>query len=74
MPCGTVLETGEGTMHYLIAAAGIGLCAYSVVWSAAALGIPETFERSLIGDMRMGFGLVLLALAIISYQLSRPRP
>jgi hypothetical protein len=58
-------------VHYFIAAAGIGLCVYSYLWSAAALGIPETFERSLIGDIRMGFGLILLALAVISFQISK---
>ncbi|MBX3580035.1 MAG: hypothetical protein KF723_22755 [Rhizobiaceae bacterium] len=58
-------------MHYIIAAAGIALCIHGYAWSAGALGIPETFERSLISDIRIGFGLVLLALAAISYQLRR---
>lgn len=47
------------------------MIAYGYVWSAAYMGIPETFERSLIGDLRVGVGLVLLALAAISYQLAK---
>lgn len=58
-------------MHYVIGLAGLALCVHGYMWSAHALGIPETFERSLITDVRYGFGLVLLALAAISFQLRR---
>lgn len=49
------------------------MIAYGYVWSATYLGIPESFERSLLSDLRTGFGLILLALAGISFQLRKPR-
>jgi hypothetical protein len=60
-------------MHYLIALAGVAMIAHGIIWSAAYMGIPETFERSLLGDLRIGFGLILLALAGISFQLRKPK-
>ncbi|MBO6539870.1 MAG: hypothetical protein JJ969_10760 [Rhizobiaceae bacterium] len=60
-------------MHILMALAGAGMIAYGYVWSATYLGIPESFERSLLSDLRTGFGLILLALAGISFQLRKPR-
>lgn len=60
-------------MHFLIALAGVGMIAYGIVWSAVYMGIPESFERSLLGDLRIGIGLILLALAGISFQLRKPR-
>lgn len=56
-------------MHFLIALAGIGMIAYGYGWSAAYLGTPESFERSLLGDLRM----ILLALVGISFRLRKPK-
>jgi len=58
-------------MHYVIGFAGLGFCAYGYAWSAQAMGIPETFERSLLTDLRFGIGAILLALAAVVYRLRR---
>lgn len=58
-------------MHIVIALAGVGFIAYGYVWSATYMEIAPTFERSLLADIRIGIGVILLALAAISFQLER---
>lgn len=58
-------------MHFVIGLAGLAFIAYGYAWSATGGGGPPSFERSLITDIRTGIGVILLALAVISYQLNR---